>query len=164
MSVVAEPRKWYKTVADASYLISTDKHLLDTDLIVSFIATESYWANGRPAEAILETIKQSLCFGLYEQHGDELNQVGFGRVITDTYSFGYLADVFIVEEARGRGLGTWLVETITTNPPCDTLKTMLLFTKDAHGLYEKFGFGVPEDASRIMMRRNLTPGKPDDRA
>ncbi len=164
INTAIEPRSWHKTVADGSYLISTDASLLNQDLIVTFLSTESYWANGRPADAILETMRQSLCFGLYQQQGDTLNQVGFSRVVTDNYSFGYLADVFVLDEARGRGLGTWLIETIMTNPPCDTLKTMMLFTKDAHGLYEKFGFSVPEDASRIMMRRKLVPGRPDDRA
>lgn len=140
---------WHKRFAGTTYTISTDRDKLDTALIINFLTHEAYWARGRVAAAIVAMLEHSLCFGLYQ--GDR--QVGFARVVTDYHAFAYLADVFVIKEERGRGLGTWLVETIVNTPPCSRVKTMLLFTQDAHGLYAKFGFTAPEDVSRIMLRR-----------
>ena len=141
--------RWQRSIDGVTYTISSDKDALDTALIIKFLTQEAYWAKGRVAQAILEMLEHSLCFGLYR--GD--TQVGFARVVTDYYSFAYLADVFVIKQERGRGLGTWLVETILNTPPCSRVKTMMLFTKDAHGLYARFGFAEPEDTSRIMFRR-----------
>jgi GNAT superfamily N-acetyltransferase len=77
-----------------------------------------------------------MVFGVY--HGDE--QVGFARVITDGATFAYLADVFIAEDHRGKGLSAWLMECILSHPDLQGLRRFLLATRDAHGLYRKFGF------------------------
>ena len=85
-------------------------------------------------------------FGLYE--GDR--QVGFARVITDRATFAYVADVFVLESHRGRGLALWLMETIRAHPELQNLRRWTLFTKDAHGLYRKVGFRDIEDPPRCM--------------
>lgn len=149
MSASSQAMRWQRSVDGITYTIDTNKDALDTALIVNFLTQEAYWAQGRVAQAILEMLEHSLCFGLYK--GKE--QVGFARVVTDYHSFAYLADVFIIKSERGRGLGTWLVDTVLNTPPCSRVKTMMLFTKDAHGLYARFGFAEPKDTSRIMFRR-----------
>ncbi len=149
MSTSSQAMRWQRSVDGITYTIDTDRDDLDTALIINFLTREAYWAKGRVEAAILQMLEHSLCFGLYR--GD--SQVGFARVVTDYYSFAYLADVFVIKSERGRGLGTWLVDTVLNTPPCSRVKTMLLFTKDAHELYAKFGFAEPEDTSRIMFRR-----------
>ncbi len=117
------------------YRISTDPGRLDLDVVHGFLAG-SYWAAGIPRSTVERSIRGALCFGLY--HGER--QVGFARVITDRATFAYLADVFVVEEERGRGLGEWLMETILAHPDLQGLRRFALVTRDAHGLYRKFGF------------------------
>lgn len=131
------------------YLVSTDRARLDVGLIHSVLAT-SYWAEGRPKEVVETSVAHSLCFGVY--FGRE--QVGFARVISDYATFAYLADVFIVEAHRGRGLGAWLVEMVLTCPSLESCR-WTLFTKDAHGLYERFGFERSPSPERLMRRQAL---------
>src|SRR5262245_66873 len=128
-----------------TYLISTDREKLDRSLIHRFLET-SYWARGIPRELVDRGIENSLCFGLYD--GDR--QVGFARVITDLSTFAYLADVFVLESARGRKLGVWLIETIMAHPQLQGLRGWMLATADAHGLYRKFGFTGLSRPERIM--------------
>jgi GNAT superfamily N-acetyltransferase len=136
----------------AGYLISTDKTKLDLDLIHSFLS-ESYWAANRKREIIIKSVEHSMCFGVYivKQNDPEpipvnLNmnattqQVGFARVITDHATFAYLADVFITENHRGKGLSKWLIDSIVNHPSLQGLRRWTLATRDAHGLYEQFGF------------------------
>jgi len=125
--------------------ISTDKEKLDIDLIHSFL-NRTYWAEGISKETIRRSIEGSLCFGLFEND----KQVGFARMITDRATFAYLADVFIIEEYRGRGLSKWLMEVIMSHPDLQGLRRMILATKDAHGLYEKFGFTPLINVERWM--------------
>lgn len=117
------------------YTISTDKERINVPFVHAFL-TQSYWAKGIPEETVSRSIEGSLCFGVY--HGNQ--QVGFARVITDGATFAYLADVFIVETFRGRGLSSWLMEYILSHPGLQGLRRFLLATRDAHGLYQKFGF------------------------
>ena len=88
-----------------------------------------------------------MCFGVYE--GSKC--IGFARVITDNATFGYLADVFIDESYRGRGLSKWLMETIMAHPDLQGFRGWQLATRDAHGLYEKFGFTL-ENSGSIMCK------------
>ena len=118
------------------YRISDDKDLLDRSFIHRYLSEESHWARGIPYEIVDKSISNSISFGLFHRG----NQVGFGRVITDSATFGYLADVFIIEEYRGKGLSLKLVDFILTHPNLSTLRSFVLGTKDAHGLYEKFGW------------------------
>jgi len=117
------------------YTISTDPERLDIGVIHGFLA-RSYWATRIPIETVRRSIEHSLCFGIY--HGRE--QVGFARVITDRATFGYIGDVFVLDSHRGRGLSSWLMECIMTHPELQGFRRWVLITRDAHGLYRKFGF------------------------
>ena len=127
------------------FTISTEKEKLDIDLIHSFL-NRTYWAEGISKEIIRRSIEGSLCFGVYEND----KQVGFARMITDKATFAYLADVFIIEEYRGRGLSKWLMEVIMSHPDLQGLRRMILATKDAHGLYKQFGFTPLTNVDRWM--------------
>ncbi|MEZ4734756.1 MAG: GNAT family N-acetyltransferase [Caldilineaceae bacterium] len=129
------------------YTISTDPARLDLDVIHGFLY-HCYWSPGVPRAVVAQAIHHSLCFGLYEGN----NQVGFARVVTDYTSFAYLADVFVLPTQRGHGLGIWLVECVLDCPALQSIRSFLLATRDAHGLYRKFGFEAAEDR-RIMVKR-----------
>ena len=127
------------------FTISTEKEKLDIDLIHSFL-NRTYWAEGISKEVIRRSIEGSLCFGVF---GND-KQIGFARMITDKATFAYLADVFIIEEFRGRGLSKWLMEIIMSHPDLQGLRRMILVTKDAHGLYKQFGFTPLINVDRWM--------------
>jgi GNAT superfamily N-acetyltransferase len=127
------------------YLISTDPSLLDRDLIHGFLRT-AYWSPDVPRDVVERSIDNSLNFGLYAPGGP---QVGFARMVTDHAVFGYLADVFVLEPQRRRGLGKWLVETVLAHPDLRGLRRITLGTQDAHSLYKRYGF-KPADSSRLM--------------
>ncbi|HSU91315.1 MAG TPA: GNAT family N-acetyltransferase [Sporolactobacillaceae bacterium] len=133
-------------VTDAGrFLISTDRAKLDVEVIHRFL-TRSYWAEGIPRETVIRAIENSLCFGVY--NGAE--QVGFARVVSDFATFAYLADVFILEPYRERGLGKELIATVMAHPELQGLRRWSLGTRDAHGLYAQFGFTALENPSRMM--------------
>lgn len=136
--------------------ISTDPARLDVDLIHRYLAEESYWARHVPREIVERSIANSLCFGAFLDG----RQIGFARVVTDSAVFAYLADVFILEAYRGRGYGKALMQAVLSHPELQGLRSMLLFTKDAHALYAPFGFEQPSDPARIMVRRMLPDGYP----
>ncbi len=136
----------------ADYTISTNPSLLQIEVIHQYLAQESYWAKNIPIEVLKQSIEGSLCFGVYCNDV----QIGFARLITDKATFAYLADVFILPEHRGKGLSKWLIQTIHAYPQLQGLRRWLLGTKDAHGLYEKFGwtrFGE-EQMNRFMQLHN----------
>ena len=118
------------------YAISTDPARLDIELIHEYLSNDSYWATGRSLEVVKRSIENSLPFGIYKGDG----QVGFARVVTDYATFAWIADAFVLAEHRGRGLGKWLMEIITAHPRLQGFRPWVLSTKDAHGLYEQFGF------------------------
>ena len=117
------------------FLISTDKSKLNLAVIHEFLS-HSYWAAGIPRETVARSIENSLCFGVY----DNANQIGFARVISDFATYAYIADVFILEPYRDRGLGKELMASIMTHPRLQGLRRWSLGTRDAQGLYEQFGF------------------------
>jgi GNAT superfamily N-acetyltransferase len=125
--------------------VSTERARLDRDAIHEFLRG-SYWAKGIPRELVDRSIDNSLCFGLYD--GDRL--VGFARVITDSATFAYLSDVFVLESHRGRGLGTWFMETVLSHPDLQNLRRWMLATADAHDLYRRVGFTALSKPERIM--------------
>ena len=127
------------------FTISTDPARIDRALVHEFLAA-SYWAKGIPRETVDRSIEGALCFGLYE--GDR--QVGFARVITDRATFAYLADVFVVDSHRGRGLAAWLMETILAHPDLQGLRRWMLLTRDAHPLYRKVGYTELAHPERVM--------------
>ena len=132
------------------YQISTDRARLDLTLIHDFLNNDSYWATGRSLETIRRSIDHSLSFGLYRNG----KQIGFARVVTDYATFGWLADVFILDRFRGEGLGKWLMEVILTHPDLQGFRRWTLATKDAHELYRKFGFTELTRPERWMERRD----------
>ncbi len=136
--------EWHR----GEYSISTDSGRLDIGLIHGFLANSSYWASGRDLAVVKRSIENSLNFGLY--HGDQ--QVGFARVITDFATFAWLADVFLVDDFRGRGLGKWLIEVILSHPDLQGFRRWVLATKDAHELYRPFGFHQLKRPERWMER------------
>jgi GNAT superfamily N-acetyltransferase len=117
------------------FVISTDPDRLDLEMITEFLA-RSYWAPGIPRDVVERAVRGSVCFGLYEG----AKQIGFARAVTDRATYAYLADVFVLESHRGRGLSRWLMEVIVAHPDLQGLRRWSLITRDAHGLYEKFGF------------------------
>lgn len=125
--------------------VSTDPTRIDLEVVHGYLS-KSYWARGIPIEIVRRSIEGALPFGVY----DGPRQVGFARVITDRATFAYLADVFVLEEYRGRGLGKWLVECIMAHPDLRGLRRWLLATRDAHGLYRQFGFEPLERPESIM--------------
>jgi GNAT superfamily N-acetyltransferase len=135
-------REWTR----GEYTISTDRKRLDLDIIHGFLVG-SYWAEGRSRERVVQSIEHSLPFGLYLRE----EQVGFARVLTDYVVLAFLADVFVLEAYRGRGLGTWLVEVATSLPELRSVRRWLLGTRDAHALYRRFGFGEPKPG--VLMER-----------
>jgi len=130
------------------FTISCDPERIDVPAVYNYL-TASYWAKGITREAVERSIAYSLPFGVY--HGEK--QVGFARVITDRTTFAYLSDVFILPEAQGQGLGKWMIEVITSHPELQGLRRWLLFTRDARGLYEKFGFSDPIGTSILLEKR-----------
>lgn len=123
------------------YVISTDKSLLDIQLIHTFLSESSYWAKGRSYDVVKKSIEQSLCFGVYLSVQQQiLQQIGFARIVTDYATFAWLCDVFIIDLHRGKGLGRWLLECVISYPDLQGLQRFVLATRDAHELYKQFGF------------------------
>jgi len=142
----------YQSVQN-DFVISTDKLKLDVGFIHHYLSTESYWAKNIPLEKVQRAVDHSFCFGVYKNESDRdgsMQQIGFARVITDCATFGYLADVFITEAYRGIGLSKWLLKEILACDELQGFRSWMLATKDAHALYEKFGFKTVEGPGRLM--------------
>ena len=125
--------------------ISTDRSKLDREAIHEFLAG-SYWATGIPRDVVDRSIDGALCFGVFEDG----RQVGFARVITDSATFAYLADVYVLESHRGKGVAAWLMECILAHPDLQGLRRWMLLTRDAHPLYRKSGFRELAHPERVM--------------
>ena len=132
-----------------NYTISTDPARLDIDSIADML-TRVYWAQGRTREMIARYVQHSLVFGLYH----ESKQIGLARVVSDYTTFAWLCDVFIHEDYRGHGLGKWLMETVHQHPDLQGLRRWLLATRDAHGLYEQYGWTLLDHPERWMYKFN----------
>ncbi len=140
------------------FLISTNPARLDLDVIHGFLTNSSYWAHGIPRETVARAIAHSLCFGVYD---GSAAQLGFARVISDFATYAYVADVFVLESHRGRGLGKELMEFIVQHPALQGMRRWNLTTRDAHALYAQVGFTplkVPErymEIQRVNMYEKL---------
>jgi GNAT superfamily N-acetyltransferase len=121
---------------NGEFTINTDRNRLQIDAIHKYLTEESYWARERTRGQTERAIKNSLPFGVYKGE----NLIGFARVVSDFATFAYLGDVFILEEYRGKGLSKWLMDVIISHPDLQGLRRWILATRDAHTLYEKFGF------------------------
>lgn len=133
---------------ELQFTVSTEKTRLDVEMIHRFLSNESYWAQNRTLEQTKTAIENSICFGIY--YGEM--QVGFARVISDMVTFAYLGDVFVLDEFRAQGLGKLLMNTILEHPELQGLRRWVLATRDAHGLYEQFGFSGLKFPERWMER------------
>jgi len=127
--------------------ISTDPARIDVDLVHRFLST-SYWAEKRTREVVERSMAYSICFGAYTNG----RQIAFGRVVTDRAVYGYLADIFVLPEFRGAGVGKRLVRAMLEHPDVARLNGVHLRTRDAHGLYAQFGFVPIGNAEEMMVR------------
>ncbi len=141
---------WQRTIEGMEYLVTTDKERLDVEVVHDFLARQCYWARGIPRLSVEKSIKNSLCFGLFQAR----EQIGFARVISDFATVAYLGDVFVLPEFRGRGLSKWLMECICSHPGLQNLRRWILVTGDAHGLYRRFGFTELAHLESFMERYN----------
>ncbi|MGV1953919.1 GNAT family N-acetyltransferase [Agrobacterium sp. 22-214-1] len=119
------------------YVLSTDPARVDFDLVHGFLARDSYWAQGMTADRLKRALSHSLPVGVYAPDG---SMAAFARLVTDYAVFGYLRDVFTVEDHRGRGLASWIATEIRKHPELSTVSSWMLATRDAHGVYEKAGY------------------------
>jgi GNAT superfamily N-acetyltransferase len=128
------------------YIVTTDKSKIDIEYVHNFLKT-SYWAENISFDVVKRSINGSLCFAVFHIN----KQVGFARVITDTATFAYLADVFIDTSYRGKGLSKLLMKSILKYPDLQGLRRFMLATKDAHGLYKQFSFKPITNPERFMV-------------
>jgi len=128
------------------YLFSTDRSRIDTACVHRFLSVQSYWAQGISIETVQRSIDHSLCVGIYFN----TQQVGFARLVTDYATFAYLADVFVDEGHRGNGLSKTLMEFIQHIDELKSLRRIVLVTRDAHTLYQQFGFKALATPDKYM--------------
>ncbi|MBU1468545.1 MAG: GNAT family N-acetyltransferase [Gammaproteobacteria bacterium] len=132
----------------SGYRVSSHREEMDFDAIHTYISS-TYWAEGIPKETFKKALDNSLCFGVFSSEG---KQVGFARMITDQATFAYLADVFIDEAHRGKGLSKWLMQEVHDHPSLQGLRRILLATRDAHSLYQQFGYTPLSSPSTFMQK------------
>lgn len=139
-------------LADPPFVVSDDRSRLDVAAVHAYL-TRSYWARGIPRDLVERSIAHSLCFGAYDASMNN-SQVGFARLVTDRATFAYLCDVYVLESHRGLGVSRLLMHAITTHPDLRSLRRWMLMTRDAHGLYEKFGFAALRNPGAAMERHD----------
>lgn len=147
-------------IRDGDVVVSTDKARIDVPLVFDFLHNRAYWSKGVPRERVERAIEHSMCFGAYR--GAE--QLGFARVITDLTGFAYIADVFVVEAARGLGIGKTIMRAILAHPELQGIRRFLLATHDAHDLYKQFGFTPLGHPEHMMERIARAPAPPEGAA
>ena len=125
-----------------SYVLTDDASRVDVSSVHAWLQS-TYWAKGRSREVVEETVRNSLCLSLFAGE----RQVGFARVVTDRATFAWICDVFILSEMRGEGLGKWMMECVVDHPAIQHAKQILM-TRDAHGLYARYGF----EPAEVMLR------------
>jgi GNAT superfamily N-acetyltransferase len=132
-------------ISEGGFTVSTDPARLDVDAVHAYLTT-SYWAEGIPRDVVERSLRNSLCFGLYEEE----RQVGLARVITDLATYAYLCDVYVLPEKRGQGLGKLLMRAAMGHPDLAGVRRFMLVTRDAHELYRPFGFSALAAPERHM--------------
>jgi GNAT superfamily N-acetyltransferase len=142
-------RRW----SEGDYVVTDDRAAVDLDVVRSFLANDSYWAMGRTREQQARANELSTCFSVLHQPDGDF--AGFARVLSDDVGFGWVADVFVLEPHRGRGVGGFLMRCVVES--FQHLPRLVLGTRDAHGVYEKVGFGPLSRVERWMERWNRSP-------
>jgi GNAT superfamily N-acetyltransferase len=137
------PHEWHRD----PFVVTTDPARVDLTVVHGFLSG-SYWAKGIPLETVRRSVENSIPFSLLVSG----RQIGYARVISDRATIAYLGDVFVLPEFRGRGLSVWLMECVVSHPELQGLRRWILLTRDAHGLYEKFGFTALANPPRWMER------------
>lgn len=132
----------------SGYRVSSEREEMNFDFIHNYIS-RTYWAEGIPKETLKKALDNSLCFGVFSSEGE---QVGFARMVTDQATFAYLADVFIDEAHRGKGLSKWLMQEVHDHPSLQGLRRILLATRDAHSLYQQFGYTPLSSPATFMQK------------
>jgi len=133
----------------SDYEITTDPSRIDVESAHAFLS-KTYWSPGIPLAVVRKAIENSLCVAAFIAG----KQVAFARAVTDRATFAYLADVYVLEEHRGRGLSRAMIEALLKHPDLQGLRRLLLATRDAHGLYGKFGFKTLAKPDHIMELHN----------
>ncbi len=135
------------------YRFSFDKQAIPKDAVYDYLSGESYWAKGITMELVERSVENSICLGIYNVEGQ---LVGFGRMITDQAVFAYLADIFILEAYRGKGLSKTMVQAFCDLAEQFQVRRTMLATLDAHGLYAQFDFEQLTNPERFMTRSGVT--------
>ena len=133
------------TNKQSAFEVSDKTSDMQIEVIHGFL-THSYWAQGISIETVQQSMAGSLCLGGF------LNgkQVAFARIISDFTTFAYLADVFVLEEFRGQGFSKQLLAQVKSHPKLQGLRRFMLCTRDAHGLYQAFGFETVSNTDKLM--------------
>jgi ribosomal protein S18 acetylase RimI-like enzyme len=131
-----------------SLLLSTDRARIDRASVLAMLST-SHWGHSVTRDVLDRSIANSICVGVF----DDGRQLAFARIVTDLATFAYLTDVIVADDARGRGLGRWMIEEILAHPDLQGLRRIALLTRDAQTLYERFGFSTRMATSTYMERR-----------
>ena len=142
----------YPEFQRGEFRLYSDPSRIDFDFVHNFLSTQSYWANGVTRETLVRALAHSLCFSLYHA----AKPIGFARVITDTATYAYLDDVFVLAAYRGRGLGGWMLECVLAHPDLQGLRRFSLVTRDAQSFYAGHGWEPVRYPDRHMER--LAPG------
>jgi len=134
------------TIEHEGYIITTDKSLLRPQQIHAWLSTEAYWSKDIPYSLVKQAFDHSFCIGILK--GEK--QIGYARLVTDYASFGYLADVYVIEEHRGKGLSKKMLSVIMELEWVKGLHRIMLATLDAHELYKQMGFVGTAFPERFM--------------
>ena len=129
-------------------VLSTNRARLDRDAVLAMLH-DSHWGGGVTRDILDRAIPNSLCVGVYD--GDR--QLAFARAVTDLATYAYLTDVIVAAAARGRGIGSWMVDALLRHPDLQGLRRIALLTRDARALYERFGFTTDPPRSTYMELR-----------
>lgn len=136
------------------YTISTEITDIDRDLVFRFLHDDAYWSSGLPRDIFERSLTGSLCFSAFDgTPGRGGRQVGFARVVTDRATFAWLCDVFVVAQHRGHGVARALMNAVMAHPDLAAVRNFMLATRDAHGLYARYGFELLAEPARWMAIR-----------
>lgn len=139
----------------SNYIFSFDSGKVQIPVVYNYLNQESYWAQGIPESTVERSVQNSICIGVYDCDHQDV-QMGFGRLITDRATFAYLADIFILEPHRGKGLSKLMVQAFCDLVENFRVRRTMLATKDAHGLYTQFGFEPLSSPERTMVKKGVT--------